>query len=295
MDNTLVQQFSEPKDISKAQVFYENMTNIITSTLSDVAKVLPHITDRNIRIFAMGEYTNNTFIDEVGELEVVITNSDPQMLITNKTYKKQLAETKNKKQKDQLSLKGTTHEFVEQFFKHIVNYFGPETKLVLTGYGIKVLCKKEYDFNLVIRIGTFDQLDENATVNFWNVITKSEESFRLFQYIESIEKKDKKSKGNLKKIIRILKNLRKTIITNKWMTSTDINRYLVEYIAYNIPDKLLKGDIIDVYAKSMLYLTNCSLNSYKDTEDNLLIYNRMANTDYNKIKKFLVYSNSILN
>ncbi len=296
MDSTLVKQFSVAKDISKAQDFYQKMINIIDKVLSKIADKMSNITVDDIRIFAMGEYTNNTFIDETGELEIVVSNSNPQMLLTNKTFKKQYAEAKNKKEKDKLSLKGTTHELVDLFFKEIVYYFGEETKLILTGQGIKILCKKEYDFNLMIRIGTFDQLDKEGTINFWNFITKSEEKFRLFDYNEAIEKKDKKSKGNLKSLIRILKNLRKTMITNKWISPSEINRYLVEYLAYNVPDKLLKGnDIVEVFAKSMLYLTNCSLNDYLDTDGEMLIYNRFANTDYAKIKKFLINANSILN
>ncbi len=295
MDTTLVEQFSAEKSKEKVQVFYEKVIEIITRSLSDVATKLPAISPDYIRVFAIGDYTNNTFIEEEGELEIAITNSDPQMILANKNYKKNLEEAKNAKARKAVSINGTSHEFLEVFFAKVAMYFGPETKLIWINNGIKVLCKKELNLNLLIRFGTFDRLDKEGKIMFWNAVSKKEEAFRLFQYTESIEKKDKASKGNYKKIVRILKNLRKTMILNKWINANDYNRYFVELLAYNVPDKLLKGtDIVSVYSKAMLYMSNCDLNTYKDTLGQPLIYNKVANADFAKIKKFLACANSIL-
>ncbi len=294
MNTSLVEQFAELKPNEKAQEFYDKVSNIISCALTDIAEEL-NLNERNVRVFPVGEYTIDTYIDETGELEVVVANSDPQMLIANKTYQKQMQESKTKKERKMLSTKGTTDELINKLFKALLNYFEPETTLILAPEGIKILCKKEYDFNAIVRIGTFDQLDKDVILNFWNIITKQEYTFDVFGYNETLEKKDKKSKGNLKKTIRVLKNLRKTMLINKWITSSQMNRYFVELLAYNVPDQLLKGtNFVEVYTKAMLYLSNCDLQSYVDMQDNLLIRNRLANTDYHKIKRFLALANQIL-
>ena len=294
MNNSLIEQFSQLKPKQKAEEFYQVIVNIISNALADIADKL-NLNAQNIRIFAMGEYTSDTYIDETGELEIVIANSDPQMLIANKTYLKQYKEAKTKKQRQILNTKGTSDELIKEFYKSLIDYFSQNSTLILTNNGIKVLCKKEYNFNAFIKIGTFDQLDQEYKISFWNVLTKTEQIIDVFKYHEILDTKDKVSNGNFKKVVRILKNLRKTMLLNKWISSSGINRYFVEMLALNIPDKLLKGqDIFKVYSKAILFLSNCDLQDFKDYDKNLLVNNKLANVDYNKIKKFLYYANQIL-
>lgn len=294
MNNTLIEQFSELKTKDRAAEFYNTFLDIMSNALSDIADEL-NLDPNGMRLFAIGDYTNDTYIDESGEIEVVLADSDPQRILANRTFLKQYAEQKSKKQRDKLNLKNTSDELVNRVFKALVPYFSEETTLVLTGDGIKVLCKKEYDFNVLLRIGTFDLNDKSLKISFWNVITKSELVFDVFGYHEAMDKKDKKTKGNYKKVVRVLKNLRKTMLLNKWIVASQYNRYFVDMLAYNIPDKLLTGNnFVDIYYKSILYLTNCDLQSFKDFDGNSLIYNKLANTNYGKIKKFVTSANQIL-
>ena len=72
-------------------------------------------------------------------------------------------------------------------------------------------------------------------------------------------------KGHEKNVPALWARARKNILMNKLAQSNEINKYLVELIAYNIPNKLLIGDDINtILTKSMLYLSNCNVNKMQD-------------------------------
>ena len=101
MEETLLEQFAEKKSKEKVQEFYEKALSILTSALDDYKDedVNTTIDYDDTKIFPMGDYTNDTFIDQTGELEIVVASSNPQLAIANSTYIKNLKEAKNKKEK----------------------------------------------------------------------------------------------------------------------------------------------------------------------------------------------------
>ena len=295
MDTAIIKQFSELKSKKKATEFYSKALKIITAALEDLSHEITVITPENTRVFPIGEFSSDTFIDEVGEIEVVIATSEPQIILANKVFSKNLKETKKQKEKNLISTKGTSHEVVFALFKKLIPFFNETTTLLINDSGIKILCNREFDFKIMIRFGTYEQNDDDYKINIWNPITKSESLVDIFGYHEAIDNKDKETNGNYKKVVRILKNARKNILMNKLAQSNEINKYLVELIAYNIPNKLLIGDDINtILTKSMLYLSNCNVNKMQDFQGKNIKSFSLAKVNTSNIKSFLNYSNNLI-
>lgn len=293
MEESLINQFAEKKSKEKVQEFYETTLSILTSALDDLRKENPNfLLDYNrTRIFPMGDYTNDTFIDQTGELEIVIASSNPQLLALNNTYIKNYNEAKTKKQKGLVSNSGTIDDICLNLLKTLVNYFNETTIILQVSEGIKVLCLQEYGFKILIRFATFDENDKDAVLSFWNPIQKNSKKINLFLYNEKIEEKEKNTDGNYKKIVRIFKNIRKNILMNKWAVSSDLNKYFVELIIYNIPDSIMKDkDINLVFKKCINYLDNCNILNFLSFDGKKIETFDLAKVSYTKIKNFINYS-----
>ena len=291
----MIKQFSELKSKKKATEFYSKALKIITSALEDLSHDITAITPETTRVFPIGEFSSDTFIDEVGEIEVIVATSEPQIALANKVFVKNIKEAKKEKEKNLVSSKGTSHEIIFKFFEKLIPYFNETTTLLINDSGIKILCNKEFEFKIMIRFGTYDQNDDDYKINIWNPITKNENLVDIFGYHEAIDQKDKETNGNYKKIVRILKNARKNILMNKLAQSNAMNKYLVELIAYNIPNKLLIGDDIStVLTKSMLYLSNCNVNKMQDFQGKNIKNFSLAKVTTSNIKSFLNYSNNLI-
>jgi len=295
MDKVLIEQSSKELPQQKALDNYRLSLSIITKALEDTEKRISGITPENMRIFPIGEYTNGTFVDENDELDIAVVTSNPQVSFTNLAYAKLLKETKNKKSRDAISYSNTSHEFIKVFFDALTNYFTEETKLLITEQGIKILCNREYGFKMLLRAGTYNEHDDQFKLNLWNPVKKSIEVSDVFGYGDAIQKKDDETGGNYKKIVRILKTFRKTIVANKWLNSSYVNKYLVELVAYNIPNQLFAGkDIYEVYIKCINYLLNCGLSSFKSFSGGPVNEFALASADLSKIKAFLNSVNKLL-
>jgi hypothetical protein len=303
MDNSLIKQFAEKKDKSKVQEFYSKALDIVTSALNDlnakggtVSKVLQ---EESTRIFPMGDYTNDTFIDQTGELEIVIASSNPQLIVANQMFSKAYLSARTKKQKAQVPNAGTFDAVVVGFLKCLLPYFNEETTLILVDEGIKIFCLEEYGFKILIRFATYGADDPNAILNFWEALSKKSVPVNLFLYNENIEKKDSQTKGNYKKLIRIFKNFRKNILMNKWATSSDVNKYFVELVCYNIPNSLIVGDDISMsFCKAVNYLDNCDIFKFISFDGNPIGSFYFAKINYEKIynfTKFLLKASSYQN
>lgn len=295
MELALIKQFSELKSKKKATEFYSKALNIITAALEELSHEITTITPDNTRVFPIGEFSSDTFIDEVGEIEVVVATCEPQIILANKVFAKNFKEAKKQKEKNLVSTKGTSHEAVFKLFSKLIPFFNETTTLLINDSGIKILCNKEYDFKILIRFGTYDQNDDDYKINIWNPITKSESLVDIFGYHEAIEKKDKETNGNYKKVVRILKNARKNILMNKLAQSNEMNKYLIELIAYNIPNKLLVGkDLYEILTKSMLYLSNCNVNKMQDFQGKNIKFFSLAKVNFSNIKSFVNHSNNLI-
>lgn len=297
MEETLIKEFAELKSKDKVQEFYEKALSILTSALDDTRKEKTHasLDYDDTRIFPMGDYTNDTFIDQTGELEIVIATSNPQIKIANTTYIKNLREAKTKKQKEAVINKGTFEDIIINFVNCLVEYFDESTMILIVNEGIKILCLEEYGFKILIRFATFSEEDKDAILSFWNPLQKSIKQVNLFLYNENMSKKDKETNGNYKKIVRILKNIRKTILINKWTHSSSLNKYFVELIAYNIPNSIMQDeDIAIVYKKAINYLENCNVLNFKSFDNTNKVENfDLAKVSFSKIKSFLGFVSRI--
>ena len=110
----------------------------------------------------------------------------------------------------------------------------------------------------------------------------------LFTYNEQMDAKDALTGGNYKRIIRVFKNLRKSILMNKWMTAGQMNKYFIELIVYNIPNGLLCGKNVEkVFYKSLNFLLNCDVGKFKSFDDNPLDDFAFADINYANIRTFL--------
>ena len=295
MEPAIIKQFADLKSKKKATNFYEKALKIVTKALEEASQEVKTITPETTRVFPIGEFSSDTYIDEVGEIELVVASCEPQIILANKVFIKNYNETKNKKEKKLISTKGTSHDVIFAIFNKLIPYFDETTMLLVTDAGIKVLCNKEYDFKILIRFGTYDQDDEDCKINIWNPISKNQNLVDIFAYHEAMDKKDKDTNGNYKKIVRILKNTRKNILLNKLAHSNEINKYLVELVAYNIPNSLLKGkDIYEVLVKSMLYLSNCNINKLQDFNGKSIRSFSLARVNFSNIRSFLNYSNNLI-
>lgn len=290
MEETILKQFSEKKNKEKVQDFYEKTLSILTQTLEELRQTSknPTLDSDDTRIFPIGDYTNDTFIDQTGELEIVVATSNPQIIIANRTYVKNLSQTKKKKEKEYISKKGTFDEIILDFANTLAKHFDETSVIMIVNQGVKVLCLQEYGFKILIRFATYSADDENAVLNIWDPLFKTQTKVNLFFYNEKMEEKDKVTKGNYKKLVRIYKNIRKTILMNKWAYSSDINKYFIELIIYNIPNSIMMdGDINMLFSKSLCYLLNCNPLSFVDFAGNSIESFDLAKVSYSKIRNFL--------
>ena len=290
MEKSVLEGFSLPKDKGKVQEFYSEILNIITSALDEIQSEQNFTTlnEESTRIFPIGDYTNDTFIDENGELEVVIASSNPQLALANKTFVKNIAEARSKKAQNTISNDGTFDKFIIAFASSLAGYFDEKTAILLVNEGIKVFCYKEYSFKLLIRFATYSENDENAILTFWNPLLRQTKEVDLFLYNENMEKKNEETHGNYKKLVRIYKNLRKTLLINKWASGNEINKYFVELIIFNIPNELLQDKDIDmVFTKSFNYLTNCNVLNFKSFDGKSLQTFMLAKISTQKVIEFI--------
>lgn len=293
MEESLLSQFAEKKSKEKVQEFYEKTLSILTSALEDFRNENHNCTldYESTRIFPIGDYTNDTFIDQTGELEVVIASSNPQIVALNATYTKNLKEAKTKKQKNEVSNAGTLDEIYVKFVYNLVNYFNETTMILLVNEGIKILCLQEYGFKILIKFATFDENDKDAVLNFWDPVAKRIKKVNLFLYNEKIEEKDKLTHGNYKKLVRIFKNIRKNILLNKWAVRSELNKYFVELIIYNIPNSIMQDDdIILSFKKCINYLDNCNVLNFVSFDGNNIATFDLAQISYSKIKNFINFA-----
>ena len=218
MEKNLLEQFAEKKSKDKVQEFYETTLSILTSALDDFKEENINLTIDydDTRIFPMGDYTNDTFIDQTGELEVVIATSNPQISIANSTYIKNLKEAKTKKEKNLISSAGTFDEIILKYAHCLSKYFDETTVILLVNQGIKILCLQEYGFKILIRFATYDEQDKNVVLSLWDPLVKNTKKVNLFLYNEKMEEKDKATGGNYKKLVRIFKNIRIMFYKRKW-------------------------------------------------------------------------------
>ena len=295
MDKSTLENFSKPKSKILVQDFYEKTLSILTSALDDIKKEnLTTLDYDDTRIFPMGDYTNNTFIDETGELEIVIASSNPQLKIANSTYIKNLKEAKTKKQKNAIANNGTYNEIINTYIQALAKYFNETTTLLVINTGIKILCLEEFGFKILIRFATYDEEDKQAILSFWDPLNVRMQKINLFLYNDMIAKKDEETNGNYKKLVRIFKNIRKTILMNKWAISSSMNKYFVELIVFNIPNSImLDSDIQKVFFKAVNFLDNCNILDFKSFDGGSIQNFEFANITYNKIKNFLSFTNKI--
>ncbi len=289
MEKALLEQFSKTISNKKVLEFYNTLAlPIIADALDVVSKKIEVINPDCIRIFPIGDYTNGTFIDETGgELEIVIACSNPQLQITNKSFVKEYSEA-TKKQKPQINIKNTSEDIIKTLYKALVEQFSEQTTLVLFAQGIKILCKEEIGFNMLIRFATYNENDKDFIMSFWNTIKKQSEPVDVYGYAEEIEKKNLITKGNFAIMTRILKSYRKTMLAKKWISANASTRYLVEAIVYNIPAKLLATkDFTTAYTKSMLYLQNCPVNTFKSFNGRPINECNLVKANFNAVRSFL--------
>lgn len=297
MEESLLREFAEAKNKEKVQEFYEKALSILTTALDEMREV-PGITSLDYddtRIFPMGDYTNDTFIDQTGELEIVVATSNPQIKVANSTYIKNFKEAKTKKERALLVNKGTFDEIIFNYASLLSQYFDETSVILIVNQGIKVLCFEEYGFKLLIRFATYSEDDEDAILSFWDPLQKTTRKINLFLYNENMTKKDNDTMGNYKKLVRIFKNIRKTILMNKWAVSSDLNKYFVELITYNIPSNIMQdNDISLVFKKAINYLDNCNVLNFKSFDNKSSIESfELAKMSYTKTKNFISYLSKV--
>ena len=85
MDRETIIRLSQLKNKEKVQDFYTKALSFLTASLSELvdSRLVQNFDESTTKIFPMGEYTNNTFIDELGELEIVVASSNPQLVLSN--------------------------------------------------------------------------------------------------------------------------------------------------------------------------------------------------------------------
>ena len=299
LDNSMIENFSILKDKENVQNFYNICLSILSSGLDDLKisnlTAMSNIDEFSLRIFPMGDYTNDTFIDENGELEIVIASSNSQLILANKLFFDNLKNIKSNKKLKHISNKGTIDDFVLSFFKVLVNYFTEKTTILLINDGIKILCNEEYGFKILLRFATYSESDENAILNFYDPINKTTKQVNLFVYNENISNKDSLTNGNYKKLVRIFKNIRKTILLNKWARNSELNKYFIELILYNVPDSLMKDkDITKCFYKTINFLFNCDYTTFLSFDGKDISTFSLAKTNYSNIAHFLNLLNKFL-
>ena len=293
MDRETIIRLSQLKNKEKVQDFYTKALSFLTASLSELvdSRLVQNFDESTTKIFPMGEYTNNTFIDELGELEIVVASSNPQLVLSNAI----LTKHNSKKQEQRLLITGTYADIIPKLAQIMSQYFAEKTMFLLVDDGLKIFCANEFGFKILIRFATYLEGDENAILSFWNPLKNCSEQVNLFAYNEQMDLKDRLTKGNYKKIVRIFKNIRKTILINKWMTASQMNKYFVELIIYNIPNTLLMGDEIGkIFYKCLNFLQNCSISKFTSFDGKPLDSFTIAEISYSNIKTFLHYISKII-
>lgn len=299
MEDEILEKFTHKVEKTRVQGFYDIALNILTQALNDLTNnaksTLYNLNEESTRIFPMGDYTNDTFVDESGELEIVIASSNPQLIVENENFSKLYQDAKTKKQREKISNNGTFDKIIYDFTNILTKYFNNTTYLIVCSDGIKVLCLEEYGFKMLIRFATYSEYDSGVLLNFWDAIQKRSKPIDLFFYNENIEKKDKQTNGNYKKIVRLFKNLRKSILMKKWAMSSQLNKYFVELIIFNVPNDLLQGqDIVRVFYKVFNYLENCNLNNFVSFDGKKITSFSFAKISYSSINNFIYFIKKIL-
>ncbi|NCB48627.1 MAG: hypothetical protein EOM55_03305 [Clostridia bacterium] len=294
MEKNILQQFAERKDKGKVQEFYDQALDIITRALTDLnlknERGVNALEESSTRIFPIGDYTNDTFIDQTGELEIVIASSNPQLIVANKIFSKNFSEAKTKKQKQNILNEGTFDKVIVNLTNCLLPYFDEKTTLMIVNDGIKILSLEEYGFKILIRFATYNIEDEDAILNFWEVFLKKSTPVNLFLYNENIEKKDKETKGNYKRLVRIFKNIRKNILINRWTTSSSLNKYFIELVCYNIPNSLLlDNDLHLLFCKAVNYLDNCNVLDFTSFDGQKIQSFYFAKISFENILNFTKY------
>ena len=287
MNDEMIVQLSQLKNKDKVQDFYTEVLSFLTASLTELvdSRQVQNFNEMTTKIFPMGEYTNNTFIDETGELEIVVASSNPQLELANSI----LSKHKNAKGNEGTLLSmGTYADIIPKLAQILSQYFAEKTTFLLIDDGLKIFCAKEFGFKILIRFATYSESDKNAILSFWNPLKNTCKEIDLFAYNDQMDKKDSQTKGNYKKIIRIYKNLRKTILMNKWITASQMNRYFIELIVYNIPNNLLCGKNIEkAFYKSLNFLLNCNVGNFKSFDHKSLAEFAFADINCSNIRSFL--------
>ena len=79
------------------------------------------------------------------------------------------------------------------------------------------------------------------------------------------------------------------------MTASQMNKYFVELIIYNIPNTLLMGDEIGkIFYKCLNFLQNCSISKFTSFDGKPLDSFTLAEISYANIKTFLHYISKII-
>ncbi len=294
MNGETIVQLSQLKNKEKVQDFYTKALSFLTASLGELVdtRQVQNFDEKSTKIFPMGEYTNNTFIDEMGELEIVIASSNPQLELANSI----LSKHKNTRGNDGAMLAmGTYADLIPKLAQIMSQYFGEKTTFLLVDDGLKIFCAKEFGFKILIRFATYSESDPNAILSFWNPLRNTSQKIDLFSYNEQMDTKDDLTKGNYKRVIRIFKNLRKSILMNKWMTAGQMNKYFIELIVFNIPNTLLCGDNTEkVFYKSLNFLLNCDVGKFKSFDGELLNNFALADINYSNIRTFLNYVSRLI-
>lgn len=282
MDRNAIISYSNKFKSDGLNEFYKNMSNIIFDATNKISNKWGRskgiiLNVNNIQIFPIGDYSNGTAIDNISELEIVVAINDYSIFLN-------LKNKNNKKDEKQ----DFFEELLSNYLYQLKEYFNESTMLILVQEGIKILCYNEYEYKLLIRFCAYDKNEKNPILYFYNTFSKDYYKVDLFNYIEKFEEKDKLTSGNYKKLVRIYKNLRKTILINKYAKSSDFNKYFIELLIYNIPNEImLDKDIYLVFKKSFLYLTNCKIKKIKSYDNSNLKSFDFSKMSYYKIANFI--------
>lgn len=274
MEKKLLLNLAKEPDNKSIKKAYADFIDILSSALDDLNQKLKYLSPDKTKIFPIGESTTNTFIDEIGtEIDIMIAINDPQLELSNNALKdayQQIRRKNSKKNKELIAIKtnNTSQEIIVELFKELINYFSSTTRLIITKDGIKIFALQEFGFNYLIRLSTFDKSNEEYNFKIWDAVSYTFQEINLFEYTEKLEEKNLITKGNLFKIIRIFKSLRKSLILNRQISPNLLNKYAVELLCYNIPNDLLEGnDIYVVLSKSINYLNNVPYNFLTNFDD----------------------------
>lgn len=311
MNKTAIKQFATEKSKNNAETAYSEFMDLLFSALDDTGNTLTYFTPENTKVSPIGEYANGTFIEEKGgEIEVFVAIADPQVVLSTKNleesirqinqkrvsvekFKNKLKSRKKKKEPVevpfQLNIKNTCQEVTNELFKNLINYFTEMTKLLVCDNGIKIFAIEELGFNFLIRIGTIDYKNDNMITSLWDPINMTLNEVDVLGYFEAMEDKNMLTRGNYFKLVRILKNFRKSMLLARSMSASSFNRYMIELIAYNVPNELLTGPEHEIFIKACNYLINVNPNKLVTFD------NKPINRFYLSYPSSVYYTNRFMN